>query len=302
MTWHARILDVLRARGLTVAAGEHYLMAQCDHATLAAALRRAGVMVDALITDPPYSARTHEGHDNGTAQANRVLSWAKGREKRGATKMDRWHVAYALRNGLDYLAWAASDVDTFVVAWSPLAGWLVAMSDHVLGREWERAAGEAYRYTFAPIACVEMGSRVRLDGTGPPQWATFLYASRPRSREWIDAWHAKRRGHDLAPKGGYAGGHEKKDVNGGKPLWLMRAIVGDYSAPGDLVCDPCMGAGTTLVAAVELGRRAIGCEPEAGRFEMACKRLAKARPQLRMRLDVETVRGEQSALALGRNE
>ena len=86
---------------------------------------------------------------------------------------------------------------------------------------------------------------------------------------------------------------------GGKPLALMRAIVSDYSREGDLVCDPCMGAGTTLVAAVELGRRAIGCEPDAGRFELAAKRLAKARPQLRMRLDVEAVRGEQSALALG---
>ena len=76
----------------------------------------------------------------------------------------------------------------------------------------------------------------------------------------------------------------------------MRAIVGDYSRPGDLVVDPCMGAGTTLVAAVELGRRAIGCEPDTGRFELAAKRLAKARPQLRMRLDVEAVEGEQLGL------
>lgn len=309
MTWHARILDVLRARGLTVVSGEHYLIAQCDHATLAAALRAAGVMVDALITDPPYSARTHEGHDDGTAQANRVLSWAKGREKRGQARkvhntvekvVARTLRAGAERREIDYPAWAASDVNAFVGVWSPLAGWLVVMSDHVLGREWERAAGEAYRYTFAPIACVETGSRVRLDGTGPPQWSTFLYASRPRSREWIDAWHAKRWAHDLAPRGGYAGGAEKKDVSGGKPLWLMRAIVGDYSAPGDLVCDPCAGAGTTLVAAVELGRRAIGCEPDADRFAMACRRLAKARPQLRMRLDVEAVRGEQSAWAMPR--
>ena len=311
MTWYepAR-LALEAARVAHIETGEHYLVAQCDHATLTAALREAGVMSDALITDPPYSARTHEGHDDGTAQANRVLSWAKGREKRGQTKMGHGvtvakKVARALRNGqarreIDYPSWAAPDVDAFIGAWSPLAGWLVAMSDHVLGREWERAAGEAYRYTFAPIACVEVGSRVRLDGTGPPQWATFLYASRPRSREWLDSWHAKRWAHDLAPKGGYAGGVEKKDVSGGKPIWLMRAIVGDYSAPGDLVCDPCMGAGTTLVAAVELGRRAVGCEPDAGRFEMACKRLAKARPQLRMRLDVEAVRGEQSGWAMPR--
>lgn len=310
MTWHGRILDVLRARGLTVAAGEHYLVAQCDHATLAAALRRAGVTVDALIVDAPYSKRTHAGHDDGTASANRVLSWAKGRgargaeRKRGTGQAASYLAARAQRLGaerreIDYPAWTGADVDAFTAAWADLSGWLCSLTDHVLGREWDRAAGQAYRYTFAPVACVEHASRIRLDGTGPPQWSTFLHVSRPRSREWIETWHARRWAHGLAPRGAYVGGKEAKAVTGGKPLWLMRAIVGDYSAPGDLVCDPCMGAGTTLVAAVELGRRAIGCEPDAGRFEVACKRLAKARPQLRMRLDVERVTGEQSALALG---
>lgn len=147
----------------------------------------------------------------------------------------------------------------------------------------------AYRYTFSPLACVESGSRVRLGGDGPSQWSTWLVVSRPRSREW-QSWGTL--------PGAYTGTSEKKAVTGGKPLWLMRAIVGDYSAPGDVVCDPCMGAGTTLVAAVQLGRFGLGCEPDAGRFAMACKRLETARPQLRMRLDVETVTGQQSALAL----
>lgn len=113
---------------------------------------------------------------------------------------------------------------------------------------------------------------------------------RPRSREWA-RWGTL--------DGAYVGGQERKQVVGGKPLWLMRAIVGDYSRDGDLVVDPCMGAGTTLVAAVELGRRAIGCEPDAGRFEMAAKRLAKARPQMRMRLDVEARTGVQQGLSMG---
>ena len=47
---------------------------------------------------------------------------------------------------------------------------------------------------------------------------------------------------------------------GGKPLQLMHAIVRDYTRPGDLVCDPCAGHGTTLRAAAAHGRRAIGAE------------------------------------------
>jgi DNA modification methylase len=40
----------------------------------------------------------------------------------------------------------------------------------------------------------------------------------------------------------------------------MRALVRDYSRPGDLIVDPCMGSATTILAAVIEGRRAIGAE------------------------------------------
>jgi DNA methylase len=291
MTWHGHIIDVLRARGLTVAAGEHYLVAQCDHATLAAALREAGVMVDALIVDAPYSERTHAGHDDGVESVDLY----KGRPSKRTPQQGR--------RKIDYVAWTADDVARFVSEWHALVtGWIGSLTDHVLAPVWATAMEEAHRYAFSPLACVETGSRFRATGDGPPQWSTWLVVSRPRSREWM-RWATikarEARGARPLP-GAYVGPSERKAVTGGKPPSLMRAIVGDYSAPGDLVCDPCAGAGTTLVAAVGLGRRAIGCEPDAGRFETACTRLAKARPQLRMRLDVETVRGEQSGWSMPR--
>ena len=305
MTWHGHILDVLRARDLTVAAGEHYLVAQCDHATLAAALREAGVMVDALIVDAPYSERTHSGHDDAQGSADRMRAWVSRNSAHPLAQQTR---AAASKRGLmkrpiDYAPWSGNDVDGFVTQWAlSVRGWICSLTDHLLAPAWAASMDAASRYAFSPIACVEPGSRVRMSGDGPAQWSTWLVSSRPRTREW-QQWGSLPGAYVVptgqnerkATDGGFAG-----RVVGGKPLWLMRAIVGDYSAHGDLVCDPCMGAGTTLVAAVELGRRAIGCEPDAGRFEVACKRLAKARPQLRMRLDVEAVRGEQSAWAMPR--
>lgn len=60
-----------------------------------------------------------------------------------------------------------------------------------------------------------------------------------------------------------------------KPLRLMRWIVQNLSTEGGLVIDPFMGSGTTLRAAKDLGRRAIGIEIEERYCEIAARRLAQ---------------------------
>lgn len=59
-----------------------------------------------------------------------------------------------------------------------------------------------------------------------------------------------------------------------KPLDLMRWLVRTFTRPGDLVCDPFAGSGTTLLAAELEGRRYFGCEKDARIFRAATKRLA----------------------------
>jgi site-specific DNA-methyltransferase (adenine-specific) len=61
-----------------------------------------------------------------------------------------------------------------------------------------------------------------------------------------------------------------------KPIELMRLYINNSSDPGDLVLDPFMGSGTTLVAAVNAGRRAIGIEKSPEHFEAACARVRAA--------------------------
>lgn len=59
-----------------------------------------------------------------------------------------------------------------------------------------------------------------------------------------------------------------------KPVDLMRHYVLNSSQPGDLVMDPYAGSATTLIAAANAGRRAVGFEKDPEIFRVACARMA----------------------------
>ena len=204
----------------------------------------ADVEVDALIFDAPYGARTH---------ANKVTGLGHTGDPKNVIN----------RQGIPYDAIDADDIAEAVNSWAPrVRGWIASMTSHDLIPAWSAALETVGRYVFAPVPCIVPGQTCRLAGDGPSSWACYLIVARPIGYK------------DGTKPGAYISGKGERSLIGGKPLELMRKIVADYSKPGDLVCDPFAGHGTTLVAAKGLGRRWVGAEMDEGRHAFALERLA----------------------------
>lgn len=203
----------------------------------------ADVQVDALICDPPYSARTHAGSDA-----------VVGRSSDGAERQE-----------LRYQAWDNDAVAEFVSSWAPrVKSWMACMTDDLLIDAWRAAFRAAGRYDFAPVPILQ--HKPRMSGDGPASACVYLVVSRPREARFMQ-WGSLPGWYQSHPE-------RTLGVQGAKPLDLMRALVRDYSRPGDLVCDPCAGSATTLLAAAIEGRTAIGSEIDAATYQIAMKRIA----------------------------
>lgn len=66
---------------------------------------------------------------------------------------------------------------------------------------------------------------------------------------------------------------QKTDHPTPKPVALMQHFINLHTQPEEIILDPFMGAGTTLVAAKMMGRHVVGVELDESYCEMAAKRL-----------------------------
>lgn len=197
--------------------------------------------VDAVISDPPFSEKTHQGHDCGSLPG----------------------VDGATRNRLGYAAWNDDEVRQ-ICSQLPARGWVAIITDYTLARHWETRLQEVGRYVFAPVPVIVRGRSVRLSGDGPSSWTDWLIVSRTKAEH---KWGTL--------PGVYEGNRGSIEHMGGKPLNAMCRIVEDYSRPGDTVLDFCMGAGTTGVACLRTGRNFIGIEKDPKHFATAVERLER---------------------------
>lgn len=220
--------------------------------------------VDVVITDPPYSANTHE----------------MSKSNKGAGHGVR-HITFEALTNEDFIATVRRTLDH-------AAAWVVMTCD----------------YKHAALL-YEWPEFVRLGVWVKPNPMPQISADRPgQGFEAVAILHGGKRA-KVWNRGGGAGVWTMPVVSGGevptqKPLALAAAFVADFTLPRETVLDPFMGSGTTGVACLKAGRKFIGIEADAGRFDIACKRLSEAWRQPRLFDEAPAVKVEQTTLGFER--
>jgi len=209
--------------------------------------RLAGLdeQVRLVLTDPPYSEQTHEG----------AQTLAGGN---GPTELiDFPPITYTdLLQLLDLL----HD--------STIWGWFVSTLDF---RYTGQLADDMTDLSLRGWEFMRAGVWVK-EGAAPQ------FTGHCPGMGWESVAVLRRKGYTTRWRGG---GHHAvwthPIVRGGypteKPVGLYRKWLEQFTEPGDLILDPFMGSGTSLRAAKDMGRRAIGIELSSAACAIAVEKL-----------------------------
>lgn len=199
--------------------------------------------VTAVLTDPPYTERTH----------------AMSKTNKGAGKGTK---------GIDFLSLTESELRAIVQESGRVSsGWVVATLAYQHAFALESLPPEGLRVLRIGV-WVKTNPMLQIGADRPAQgWEAITYMHRADMKP---AWNG----------GGGAGNYVLPVVhNGGhptvKPLSMIQDWCRKFTAPGDTILDPFAGSGTTLRAAKDTGRKAIGVELEERYCEIAARRISQ---------------------------
>jgi DNA modification methylase len=210
--------------------------------------------VDHLITDPPYSAHTHAKQWIGASLTDK-----------GMKRVSTAHKGL----GFDSLT---DEIRAFISAEAMRLStrWDLAFCDiesiHLWRDDFQEAGLDYVR------SCIwdKVDSAPQFTGDRPAAACeAFVCAHKPGKKRWNGGG---RRNMFRHPVNGEKGAKPHPST---KPLPLMLEILSLFTDPGETILDPFMGSGTTLRAAKDLGRKAIGIELEEKYCEIAARRMGQ---------------------------
>jgi site-specific DNA-methyltransferase (adenine-specific) len=196
--------------------------------------------IDHVITDPPYSAKTHNG-------------------ARTHGNLESPFIDFDAMSDTDFLAFCGQCVN-------------LAQRWVVMTCAWQHAA----KLEDSGLPLVRLGVWVKSNGA--PQfsgdrpgvgWEAVAILHREGRKHWNGGGH-----HAVWECPIVTPGTSRHPTE--KPVRLVSDWVRLFSDPGEMVLDPCFGSGTTGVACMKMGRRFIGVEKREDYFNIGVSRIQQA--------------------------
>lgn len=245
-------LKVLTQAGeLWVLGDKHRLV--CGDATNATVVSRLfdGKEPNLMVSDPPYGVSYDPAWRNKVKRADGTLVGARAVGKVANDDRADWREAWKLFPGAAAYIWHAGLHATEVAA-SLLAAGFEVRSQIIWVKQHFLIGRGHYHWQHEPCWYVARKGK-------SANWK----GGRKESTVW-----------EISNAGGYGGNNEDMVTGHGtqKPVECMRRPIENSSAKGDLIYDPFMGSGTTIIAAEQSGRIALGCEIDPVYVHMAIAR------------------------------
>lgn len=227
-------------------------------ATVQAALR--GYKPRLMVTDPPYGVEYDPSWRKEAGLASAGLATGKVKNDDRAD----WREAWALFPGAVAYVWHGG-LHAATVAESLEAVGLKVRAQIVWVKTRAAISRGAYHWQHEP--CLYAVAEGEDDGWRfVPEHEVAAYAVRETQpaawrggRKQSTVWHME---------------HIKSETGHGtqKPVEAMRRPMENNSGPGEVVYDPFLGSGTTLIAATACGRVCCGCELDPAYVDVIVRR------------------------------
>ncbi len=204
-----------------------------------------------VVSDPPFSERTHKGARGGGGKT--VL------------------VDFPCFNDNQFLSITKTLTDL-------TKRWVVMFCD------WQHAA-KAESAGLPVVRCgvwVKTNPMPQISGDRPSTgWEAILMLHRQGAKRWNGGGKSSVYQNGTSRYGYFGPSNHPTE----KPVTLVSRLVADFTDEGELILDPFMGAGSTGIAATQMKRRFIGIEIDPDYFAIACARIEKAQRQTRMEFE-----------------